>query len=413
MNLSDLSVFLVGGAVRDQLLNRKVIERDYLVVGSTPGQMLSLGFTQVGKDFPVFLHPETKEEYALARTERKKGKGYTGFECYSEPDVTIEQDLLRRDLTVNAMAMNSNDEIIDPYDGLKDLENRILRHVSPAFSEDPLRVLRVARFAARYHQYGFTVAPETLSLMTEISRSGELETLSAERIWKEMEKALTEPNPEVFFLILKQCQAIQAIWPELAEHMNNTRCSLDGVAPNVRQKGINTLPILQSAVALSNDVAIRFSALCLDPISNESEEAQNNKTHTSTVINEQIAKRLKIPNSVAKLAIKTSQLHHNVLNAPLLEPEAILNLLEQCEYLRNSSFLTDILTTCDAAAKCDVAAKVAQTQSGIEFKNYLLNIAGELHKITAKPFIEKGLQGKAIKEAMDEAKIARIAALTS
>ncbi|MCH2055734.1 MAG: multifunctional CCA tRNA nucleotidyl transferase/2'3'-cyclic phosphodiesterase/2'nucleotidase/phosphatase [Thalassotalea sp.] len=353
------------------------------------------------------------DEYALARTERKKGEGYTGFECYSEPDVTIEQDLLRRDLTVNAMAMSSNNEIIDPYDGLRDLENRILRHVSPAFNEDPLRVLRVARFAARYHQYGFTVAPETLSLMTEISRSGELETLSAERIWKEMEKALTDPNPEVFFLILKQCQAIQAIWPELAEHMNNTRCSLDSVAPNVLEQGVNTLPILQSAVALSNEVAIRFSALCLEPIPNEAEVAQNNKMYTSTVINEQIAKRLKIPNSVAKLAIKTSQLHHNVLNAPLLEPEAILNLLEQCEYLRNSSFLTDILTTCDAAAKCNVVAKIDQTQSGIEFKNYLLNIAGELREITAKPFIEKGLQGKAIKEAMDEAKIARIAALKS
>ena len=178
--------------MRDKLLNHPIKDKDYLVVGSSVGQMLKLGYQQVGKDFPVFLHPQTKAEYALARTERKQGQGYTGFSCYFAPDVTIEQDLLRRDLTVNAMAMADNGDIIDPYNGQKDLNDRILRHVSDAFVEDPLRVLRVARFAARYHKYGFTIADETLALMQEISASGELKTLTPERVWQEMQLSLAD-----------------------------------------------------------------------------------------------------------------------------------------------------------------------------------------------------------------------------
>ena len=193
-----MQVYLVGGAVRDTLLGRTVTERDYVVVGATPAQMLAKGFTQVGKDFPVFLHPKTSEEYALARTERKMGSGYTGFECDASTSVTLEEDLKRRDLTVNAIARDQDGELIDPYHGQQDLQNKVLRHVSNAFSEDPLRVFRVARFATRYAYLGFTIAEETLSLMTAMAKSGELTSLSAERVWQETKRSLLEATPEVF-----------------------------------------------------------------------------------------------------------------------------------------------------------------------------------------------------------------------
>ncbi len=190
-----MKIYLVGGAVRDALLGLPVKDRDWVVVGSTPQEMLDAGYQQVGRDFPVFLHPQTHEEYALARTERKSGSGYTGFTCYAAPDVTLEDDLKRRDLTINALAQDDNGEIIDPYNGLGDLQNRLLRHVSPAFGEDPLRVLRVARFAARYAHLGFRIADETLTLMREMTHAGELEHLTPERVWKETESALTTRNP--------------------------------------------------------------------------------------------------------------------------------------------------------------------------------------------------------------------------
>ena len=196
--------YLVGGAVRDQLLKIEGADRDHVVVGSTPQEMLSLGFTQVGNDFPVFIHPKTGEEYALARTEKKQGHGYTGFICSFGKDVTLEEDLLRRDLTINAMAMDKSGQIIDPYGGLIDLNNRVLRHISPSFKEDPLRVLRVARFAAKLHYLGFYVADETLLLMQEMTQSGELSSLTPERVWIETQKALNTSDPHIFFIILKK-----------------------------------------------------------------------------------------------------------------------------------------------------------------------------------------------------------------
>ncbi|MGL5532391.1 MAG: multifunctional CCA tRNA nucleotidyl transferase/2'3'-cyclic phosphodiesterase/2'nucleotidase/phosphatase, partial [Plesiomonas shigelloides] len=203
-----MQTYLVGGAVRDQLLGLNVTERDWVVVGATPEQLLAQGYQQVGRDFPVFLHPRTHEEYALARTERKQGQGYTGFVCHAAPDVTLEQDLLRRDLTINAIAQAEDGSLTDPYGGQQDLRDRWLRHVSPAFSEDPLRVLRVARFAARFAHLGFRVAPETLALMQQISASGELTHLTAERVWKETEKALNSAAPDVYFAVLRACGAL-------------------------------------------------------------------------------------------------------------------------------------------------------------------------------------------------------------
>ena len=211
-----MKIFRVGGAVRDTLLGYPHHETDWVVVGSTPEEMIANGFTQVGRDFPVFLHPESKEEYALARTERKSGPGYRGFEVHADPSVTLEEDLERRDLTINAMAMDESGAIVDPYGGQADLDAKILRHVSPHFVEDPLRVLRVARFAARYHHLGFTVAAETLSLMAEIVAADELPHLSTERVWVETEKALGEQHPEIYCQVLSDCGALAALLPELA-----------------------------------------------------------------------------------------------------------------------------------------------------------------------------------------------------
>lgn len=204
-----MQIYLVGGAVRDQLLERSIKERDYVVVGATEKQMLAEGYTRVGKDFPVFLHPKTKEEYALARTERKKGFGYSGFECHASPEVTLEQDLQRRDLTINAMARAANDEIIDPYNGQDDLNKRVFRHVSEAFAEDPLRVFRIARFMARYHEYGFEIAPETLTMMQSMCTPQEMQAISAERIWQETARALMEPSPFRFFQVLQDAGALE------------------------------------------------------------------------------------------------------------------------------------------------------------------------------------------------------------
>lgn len=240
-----MKVYLVGGAVRDQLLNLAIADRDWVIVGADPQTLLKQGYQQVGKDFPVFLHPKTQEEYALARTERKIGSGYTGFDCYAAPDVTIEQDLQRRDLTVNAIAQAEDGSLVDPYHGVDDLNQRILRHVSDAFTEDPLRVLRVARFAARYHWLGFTVAPETLQLMQQIAESGELTELTAERVWTETEKALNSRSPQVYFDILRQCGALAVLFPEI-DYLFGSPCPgkmaprnrywdpyADGIDPNI------------------------------------------------------------------------------------------------------------------------------------------------------------------------------------
>ena len=258
ISIAKLDYYLVGGAVRDQLLNLTSDDKDWVVVGSSAKEMLNLGFTQVGKDFPVFLHPNTHEEYALARTERKQGKGYTGFVCDTDISVSLVDDLLRRDITINAMAMGKSGEIIDPYQGKHDLDKRVLRHVSSAFIEDPLRVLRVARFAARFFQLGFTIAPETMALMKIICQNGELNTLSNERVWQEMYKSLQSQHPEVFFSVLSECSALREIWPELNTlWKNNTslksQSKIDFYTPSEA--------VLKNAVKLSKKTTIRFASL--------------------------------------------------------------------------------------------------------------------------------------------------------
>ncbi len=250
-----MKIYLVGGAVRDGLLGLPVKDKDWVVVGATPQQMLDNGYQQVGRDFPVFLHPDSHEEYALARTERKSGHGYTGFVCHADPDVTLEQDLQRRDLTINAIALDENGGYVDPWGGREDLERRILRHVSPAFNEDPLRVLRVARFAARYAHLNFRIADDTMSLMREMAARGELAHLTPERVWKETENALSARNPQVYFQVLRDCGALAILFPELD--------ALFGVPapekwhPEI-DTGVHTLMTLAMAAQLSPDVDVRF-----------------------------------------------------------------------------------------------------------------------------------------------------------
>lgn len=415
---STLDIYLVGGAVRDKLLNRTVKDNDYLVVGTTVEQMLSLGFNQVGKDFPVFLHPKTKDEYALARTERKQGQGYTGFDCYSAPDVTIEQDLLRRDLTVNAMAMSENGTLIDPYNGQQDLENRVLRHVSDAFIEDPLRVLRVARFAARYHTDGFTIAPETLTLMTQISHSGELATLSAERVWQEMQRALSEgedresgneQHPEVFFQVLHQCQALKVIWPELD--------ILWGV-PNPPQwhpeicSGDHTMMVLHQAVLLTannkNKIAIRFAALCHDLGKGLtiSEQWPSHRGHEKSGLPlvEKISKQLKVPNYCKQLALKVCEHHLHCHKAFQLKASTLLRIFNQLDVWRKPQEFDDFLIAC----KSDFLGRLGFENKPYPQEQYLKDAAQAATKVNAKAFVEQGLQGIAIKEAIAKARLQAI-----
>ena len=419
-NTSTLDIYLVGGAVRDKLLNRAVKDNDYLVVGATVEQMLLLGFTQVGKDFPVFLHPKTKQEYALARTERKQGQGYTGFDCYAAPDVTIEQDLLRRDLTVNAMAMKENGAIIDPYHGQQDLENRVLRHVSEAFIEDPLRVLRVARFAARYHNDGFTIAAETLALMTKISNSGELASLSAERVWQEMQRALSEKSaegggtandqhPEIFFQVLHQCQALKALWPELD--------ALWGV-PNPPKwhpeicSGVHTMMVLQQAVLLTannkNKTAIRFAALCHDlgkglTISDQWPSHRGHEQSGLPLV-EKISKQLKVPTYCKQLALKVCEHHLHCHKAFQLKASTLLRIFNQLDVWRKPQEFDDFLVAC----KSDFLGRLGFENKPYPQEQYLKDTAQAATMVNAKEFVEQGLQGIAIKEAMEKARLQAI-----
>lgn len=307
-----MDIYLVGGAVRDKLLDYPFSERDWVVVGATPEQLLDQGFQPVGKDFPVFLHPKTKEEYALARTERKSGKGYTGFSCYSSPDVTLEEDLIRRDLTINAMAEDAQGNIIDPYHGRDDLKKKILRHVSLAFTEDPLRVIRVARFAARYAHLGFTVASHTLQLMKTITRGGELHTIAAERIWRELERAIMEQAPQQFFKTLSACNALDELMPELVPFAETCSTALT-----------------RSAEA-NQSAAVRFGLLF----------AGLDKTATDN-----LCMRIKAPNEFRALAFLVSQ-HAATCSSALPDAESILTLLESLDCLRRPQRLLDFTACC-------------------------------------------------------------------
>ena len=347
-----MKIYRVGGAVRDKLLNYPSDENDWVVVGSSPQQMLELGYQPVGQDFPVFINTLSGEEYALARTERKSGHGYGGFAFHTAPDVSLQDDLIRRDLTINAMAEDDDGSIIDPHNGQQDLSNKILRHVSPAFTEDPLRVLRVARFAARYHHLGFSIAEETLSLMSTISASGELQHLVAERVWKETERALCERSPDIYLQTLRDCGALAVLLPEVEK--------LFGVAqradyhPEI-DTGIHTLMSLQQAVRLSDSSPIRFSVMVHDLGKGITPDhilpSHSGHEARGLPLVKDVCDRLKVPNEHRQLAMVVTEFHLLCHKAFELRPETLLKLLKAIGALKSSNRLEDFLTCCEADAR--------------------------------------------------------------
>jgi tRNA nucleotidyltransferase (CCA-adding enzyme) len=347
-----MQVYLVGGAVRDELLGIPVKERDWVVVGASREELARLGYREVGRDFPVFLHPETREEYALARRERKIAPGYRGFSVEFGPEVTLEEDLSRRDLTLNAIARAPDGTLVDPFDGRRDLESRILRHVSPAFVEDPVRVLRLARFAARFAPRGFRVAPDTFELMRGMVAQGEVDALVAERVWQESEKALREPAASTFFKVLRDCGALARIYPEID--------ALFGVPQPARwhpeiDTGVHTLMVLDQAVRLSGETPVRFAALVHDlgkAATPPSEwPAHRGHEERSVALIEALAARLKVPGEYRDLAVIVARHHGNVHRAFELKPRTILELLERADALRRPERFAAALLACEADAR--------------------------------------------------------------
>ena len=380
-----MDIYLVGGAVRDALLGLRVVDRDYVVVGATPEQLLALGYQQVGKDFPVFLHPTSKDEYALARTERKSGAGYTGFICEFGPNITLEEDLARRDLTINAIAQDDSGQLHDFYGGQADLAARTLRHVSEAFSEDPLRVLRVARFAARFHDLGFTVAPKTLTLMKTMANSGELNSLTPERVWKETEKALASNAPQVFFEVLHHCQALEVLFPELAALFNDSKSPKTD--KHHASMGQHSLKALQCSVALNAKLPARFATLC---------HGLDNSAIT------RLCQRLKVPSDYQDLALLMSRWHLALQQLAEPTPAAILELLQGTDAWRKPERLSQLLMSAEA----EFSAHTPDTK--YPQRPLLLHWLAELRTITAHPFVAQGLKGQAIGEAIYEARLARL-----
>lgn len=397
-----MKVYLVGGAVRDKLLGLPISDRDYVVVGTTPEAMLAQGFQQVGKDFPVFLHPKTHEEYALARTERKIGSGYTGFSCYSAPDVTIEDDLLRRDLTINAIAQSDTGELVDPHHGVCDLKNRVLRHVSDAFLEDPLRVLRVARFAARYYVQGFRVAPETMALMQSMSESGELSHLTPERVWTETHKALMSNSPQVYFEVLRECGALAVLFPEID--------NLFGVPapekwhPEV-DTGIHILMVMRVVATLSKDIDVRFAALCHDlgkgltPKAVWPSHPQHGEAGIPLIID--LCERYKIPTSTKDLACLAAKYHDMIHVINKLSAADIVGIFDGLDSWRKPERISQLSLVSEADAR---------GRGGLEKQAYpqgiFLRQSYEIAKAVAvKSIIEQGIQGAQIREELTKQRI--------
>ncbi|MEA1988876.1 MAG: multifunctional CCA addition/repair protein [Pseudomonadota bacterium] len=406
-----MQIYLVGGAVRDALLGGKAYDRDWVVVGATPQEMLDQGYQQVGKDFPVFLHPKSKEEFALARTERKAGVGYHGFEVFADPSVTLEEDLIRRDLTINAMAQDVGGEIIDPYGGLVDLENRIIRHVSDAFSEDPLRVLRVARFAAKLAPYDFTLAPETEALMSQMVASGELSDLTPERVWQEVVKALSTEKPSVFFEVLDRVGAIELLFPELF--------ALHGVTQpeKYHPEGdvwIHTMMVLDASAGLSPSVGVRFAALVHDLGKGLTPKDlwPSHRGHEAAGVPlvKKLSKRYRLPKKTQILAEKVTEFHgliHQGLTAdglPYLKPKTYLKVLKACGALKSADNFQQVLLACKADAKGRLGFEDAEYPQ-LEF---WLKVLGAANQVDNQAIIATGVQGADIALAIEESRIGLI-----
>ncbi len=394
-----MKTYLVGGAVRDELLGIPYNEKDWVVVGSTPDELLALNYEQVGKDFPVFLHPKTHEEYALARTEKKAGHGYHGFDVHYDPDVTLEQDLLRRDLTINAIAKDNNGKLIDPYNGVEDLNNRILRHVSNAFIEDPLRVLRVARFHAKLHHLGFSIAEQTFTLLKEISISGELKLLAAERVWTELQKGLATQAPDIFIKTLYQCGALTELIPEL-DKLYHLSDNLKDAEPVIGKRIENAL---EHAAKRNLSIRIRWAIIChalennLRPKNLVAKVIINPQRETSNTV--LLNQRLKVPNDFTRVSELGSYLIDIIIQANKANPNRTVELLDSCDAWRRPDHFNDILLMAECLISSD--SNNNEAYASLTF----LRQAHEICKgVSAKEFIDNGLAGPEVGEAIFNAR---------
>lgn len=400
-----MKTYLVGGAVRDALLNLPVKDKDWVVVGASPEEMLSQGYEQVGRDFPVFLHPETHQEYALARTERKSGSGYTGFVCYSAPDVTLEQDLQRRDLTINAIAQDEQGRLYDPYGGKADLDQRLLRHVSAAFNEDPLRVLRVARFAARFAHLNFMVAEETQALMRWMAESGELNTLTPERVWKETEKALETRNPQVYFQVLRDCGALAVLFPELD--------NLYGVPAPAKwhpeiDTGIHTLMTLAIAAQLSPDIAVRFATLFHDvgKALTPPEKWPSHHGHgpAGVPLVAALCQRLRVPNAIRDLALLVTEFHDLVHTVERQSAETLVALFDRIDAWRKPQRVEQIALTSEA----DARGRTGFESNAYPQGDYLRQAFEVVLSVSTREVVAAGFKGMEVREELNRRRIAAL-----
>ncbi|WP_024679788.1 multifunctional CCA addition/repair protein [Pseudomonas syringae] len=397
-----MQIYKVGGAVRDRLLGQPVTDIDWVVVGASTEDMLVKGYRPVGTDFPVFLHPLTNEEYALARTERKSGVGYGGFVFHASPDVTLEQDLIRRDLTINAMAEDKDGHLTDPYNGQQDLEARVLRHVSPAFAEDPLRVLRVARFAARYAGHGFTIAPETLELMRQLSESGELKALTAERSWKEISRALMEDQPQVFIQVLHDCGALSELMPEVE--------ALFGVPqpaahhPEI-DTGVHVLSVLEQSAIHKHPLTVRWACLLHDlgkGLTPESEWPRHiAHEHTGLRLIKAVNERFRAPRDCQELALLVGQYHTHGHRALELKPSTLLELLHSFDVYRRPQRFEEFIAACEM----DARGRHGFEQRSYPQADYLRGAAHAARTVSVQPLLEQGLKGKELGDALKEERL--------
>ena len=403
-----MEIYLVGGAVRDRLLGLPPNTRDFVVVGATEDALLAQGYRRVGRDFPVFLHPDTAEEYALARTERKSGPGYRGFVVHASPDVTLEDDLKRRDLTINAIAQAADGTLVDPLGGQADLDARVLRHASPAFVEDPVRILRVARFAARFHGLGFSVADETLALMRRMVADGEVDALVPERVWQETLKALTTDHPHAFVEVLRACGALARIYPEID--------ALFGVPqppqhhPEI-DTGVHTLLVMQQAARLSADPVVRFAAMVHDLGKGNTPGELLPKHHgheqRGAKLVRALTERLRVPREYATLAERVARYHLHCHRALELRASTVHELFEALDAFRRPERLAQYLLACEA----DARGRTGLEQRDYPQVEYLAAALAAARAVTAQPFVAQGLDGERLGAAIKHARIDAIEAV--
>lgn len=395
-----MQVYCVGGAVRDELLGLSVQDRDYVVVGSTPTEMELAGYKPVGKDFPVFLHPNTRDEYALARTERKTAKGYKGFQVHADPDVTLEQDLARRDLTINAIAKDESGHLIDPYSGIQDLKDKVLRHVSPAFSEDPVRILRAARFAARF--IDFDVAPATMNLMREMVEKGEVDALVPERVWQEISKGLMEEKPSRMFEVLRACGALKKIMPELD--------ALWGVPQPANHHpeidtGVHVMMVIDYAASKQYQLPVRFAALMHDLGKGTTPKdllpRHIGHEQRSVDLLQVLCKRLRVPNDCKELAYIVAKFHGKVHQVEEMRPETLLQFLVETDAIRQPQRFGDFLLACE----CDIRGRTGYETQTFEKADLLLSLLKAASEVDAGAVAKLQDTPDKIKQAVYEARL--------